>query len=157
MSKGKGTTNPASGAGGSSANNSPTLCPHQQKYATVDEAAVAAMKAANPGSVKQHREFGGWIQRNADGTYTPHEATRGTKAGLENIPSKGADDVAWWHTHGSSDKGYDNENFSGDDGDKGYSKATNAVGYLATPSGVIKKYGPGTNSESVLGDTAPPK
>jgi hypothetical protein len=72
------------------------------------------------------------------------------------MPSKGPSDVVWYHTHGAADPGYDNENFSGATGDKGYSKANNAVGYVATPSGAIKKYDPATDTVTTLGDTAPP-
>lgn len=130
--------------------------PDTQKYATAEAAAIAAMKASNPASVKEGREYGGWVRKNSDGTYTPRPATRGTKDGLTNMPDKGTDDVAWWHTHGANDPGYNNENFSGATGDKGYSKANSAVGYLATPTGVIKRYDPGTNTVTTLPDTAKP-
>jgi type VI secretion system secreted protein VgrG len=137
-------------------------------YASAEAAAVAAMQGYNPASVAQNREFGGWIKKNPDGTFTAQPAVRGSEAGLDNMPDKGANDVAWWHTHGAvvpdghgGDK-YDSENFSGADGDKGYSKANNATGYVATPSGAIKSYDPsadhGAPGEGVttLPDTAPP-
>jgi hypothetical protein len=114
------------------------------------------MQEANPKSVKEHREYGGWVRKNSDGTFTPDPPLRGEKDGMSNMPDQGSDGVEWYHTHGGNDPGYDNENFSGDDGDKGYSKATNAPGYLATPSGVIKKYDPATDTETVLPDKAPP-
>lgn len=156
MSAGKKTTDPASCGGGGPAGSAAAPCPYTQKYATAEEAAVAAMRAANPASVKEGREYGGWVHKNSDGTYTPAPATRGSKDGLTNMPDKGDDDVAWWHTHGANDPGYDNENFSGVTGDKGYSKANNAPGYLATPTGVIKKYDPATDTVTTLPDTAPP-
>lgn len=129
----------------------------EKKFATAEEAAVDAMQKANPKSVAEGREYGGWIQKNADGTYSAHPATKGSKDGLSNMPAKGSNDVAWWHTHGAADPGYDNENFSGMTGDKGYSKQTNSVGYLATPSGAIKKYDPATNTVTTLKQKAPPK
>jgi hypothetical protein len=97
------------------------------------------------------------VKKNSDGTFTPRSPVTGTKDGLTNMPSKQADDVAWWHTHGAADPGYDNENFSGNNGDKGYSNANNAVGYLATPSGKIKKYDPSTGSDTTLPQTTPTK
>jgi len=126
-----------------------------QKFRTPEEAAVAAMQQVNAQSIQEHREYGGWIHKNADGTYSADPATKGTMDGLSNMPAKGPNDVAWWHTHGAADPGYDNENFSGATGDKGYSKATNSVGYVATPSGAIKKYDPATDTVTTLPQTAP--
>jgi len=156
VSSGKKTSDPCGTGGSDPAADTAAKCPYTQKYATPDEAAEAAMKAANPSSVKEGREYGGWIQKNPDGTYTPHPATRGSKDGLTNMPDKGPDDVAWWHTHGANDPGYDNENFSGATGDKGYSKANNAPGYLGTPTGVMKKYDPATDTVTTLPGSAPP-
>jgi len=126
------------------------------KYSTPEAAAVAAMQEANPKSVKAGREYGGWVRKNSDGTFSYDPPVKGSKDGLTNMPDKGPSDVAWYHTHGAADPGYYNENFSGATGDKGYSKANNATGYLATPSGVIKKYDPATNTVTTLKETAPP-
>jgi hypothetical protein len=137
--------------------SSTQTCPAKAKtFPTAEAAAIAAMKEANPKSVKEGHEYGGWIRKNSDGTYSYDPPVRGTKDGLTNMPAKGADDVVWYHTHGAADPGYDNENFSGNDGDKGYSKANNATGYLATPSGAIKKYDPNTDTVTTLPDKAPP-
>lgn len=149
---------PNSGAdAGASCSGGATPCPTPpKKFATAEDAAVAAMKEANPKSVKEGREYGGWLKKNSDGTFSYDPPVKGTKDGLTNMPSKGADDVVWYHTHGADDPGYDNENFSGATGDKGYSKANNATGYLATPTGVIKKYDPATDTVTTLGQSAPP-
>jgi hypothetical protein len=141
---------------GSPAQSCPKKTPLPKKFATAEAAAVAAMQEANPKSVKEGREYGGWVHKNSDGTFSYDPPVKGTKDGLTNMPAKGADDVAWFHTHGAADPGYDNENFSGDDGDKGYSKANKAVGYVATPSGAIKKYDPATDKVTTLPDKAPP-
>jgi hypothetical protein len=156
VSDGKKTTDPTSGDGGTAANGATGSCSSPKKYATPEEAAVAAMKEANPKSVKEGREYGGWVHKNSDGTYSYDPPVKGTKDGLTNMPDKGSNDVLWYHTHGSNDPGYDNENFSGDDGDKGYSKGNSAVGYVATPSGAIKKYDPATDTVTTLPQTAPP-
>lgn len=129
-------------------------CP--ETFATAEEAAVDAMKNANPKSVAEGREYGGWVYENDDGTYSYDPPVRGSKDGLSNMPDKRDKDVAWYHTHGAPDPGYDNENFSGATGDKGYSKATSSDGYVATPSGAIKKYDPATDTVTTLPDTAPP-
>lgn len=161
MSDDKKPTPPTVGQGASPASCTTTPCPMQspynQKYPTAEDAAVAAMQDSNPSSIKKGREMGGWVKKNSDGTFTPRPPVTGSKDGLTNMPSKEADDVVWWHTHGAPDPGYDNENFSGATGDKGYSKANSAVGYVATPSGKIKKYDPATGSESTLPQTTPTK
>jgi hypothetical protein len=73
------------------------------------------------------------------------------------MPGKGPNDVAWWHTHGAPDPGYDTENFSDLQGDKDFSRYYDAPGYLATPSGTIKRYDPATDSVTALTQTAPAK
>ncbi|MGA2703390.1 MAG: DUF4329 domain-containing protein [Isosphaeraceae bacterium] len=127
----------------------------RRKFSTAEEAAVDAMQSVNAQSVKEGREYGGWVYKNSDGTYSYDPPVKGTKDGLSNMPSKGPDDVVWYHTHGSNDPGYENENFSDDTGDKGYSKANKADGYVATPSGAIKKYDPATDKVTTLPETAP--
>lgn len=132
------------------------ITPCTKKFATAEEAAIDAMKNANPTSVSENLEYGGWVHKNDDGTYSYDPPVRGTEAGLSNMPDKGSNDVVWYHTHAAYDPNYDNENFSGVTGDKGYSKANNAVGYVATPSGQIKKYDPATDTETTLSEKAPP-
>lgn len=155
MSKEKKPTPPSSGSGGTPAACTTAPCP-LAKFATAEEAAIAAMKEANPKSVKEGREYGGWVRKNGDGTFSYDPPVKGSKDGLTNMPSKGTSDVVWYHTHGAADPGYDNENFSGATGDKGYSKANNATGYVATPSGAIKKYDPATGNVTTLSEKAPP-
>ena len=48
--------------------------------------------------------------------------------------------VAIGHTHGAYKSGYDNENFSGADGDKGGAKDFKLNMYVVTPGGQIKHY-----------------
>jgi Domain of unknown function (DUF4329) len=132
-----------------------TPCP-AKKFPTAEEAAIAAMKEANPKSVKENLEYGGWVRKNNDGTFSYDPPLQGSVDGMTNMPDKGASGVAWYHTHGATDPRFDSENFSGATGDKGYSKANNAVGYVATPTGAIKKYDPATDTTTTLGDTAAP-
>lgn len=156
MSDEKKPTSPSAGNGGSPAACTTAPCPLAKTYPTAEAAAVAAMQEVNAKSVKEGREYGGWVHKNSDGTYSYDPPVKGSKDGLTNMPGKGPNDVVWYHTHGANDPGYDNENFSGATGDKGYSKANNADGYVATPSGAIKKYDPATDTVTTLGATAPP-
>ena len=124
------------------------------KFDSPDAAVKDAFAYINPSSIADSREYGGWIHKDADGKYHYSEPTKGTKDGLANIPDAAATDVAWYHTHGSADPGYDNENFSGATGDKGYSDALNKVGWLATPAGAIKKYDPATHTVTNEGNVS---
>ncbi len=128
-----------------------------ESYATAEEAAVAAMQQNNASSVSQNLEMGSWIQQNDDGTYSARPATVGQPKGISNMAAPEANDVAWWHTHGADDPGYITEEFSGDEGDQGYSKATGKPGHLATPTGTIKRYDPSTDTVTTLPETAPPE
>lgn len=157
MSDGKKATPAGAGSGGAPAGGCVTPCPAApKKYATAEEAAIAAMQEANKKSVPEGREYGGWVYKNSDGTYSYDPPVQGTKDGMTNMPAKPANGEVWYHTHGANDPGYDNENFSDTPGDKGYSKQESATGYLATPSGVIKKYDPTTGTVTTLPQTAPP-
>ena len=124
------------------------------KFDSAADAVKDAFAYINPTSIADSREYGGWIHKDAEGKYTYSEPTRGTKDGLSNIPSPESNDVAWYHTHGSADPGYDNENFSGAGGDKGYSDALNKIGWLATPAGRIKKYDPATHTVTNEGNVS---
>jgi RHS repeat-associated protein len=121
-------------------------------HPTAEAAAVAAMQGANPQSQAMGKEVGGWVHQNPDGTYSAGPVATGTPTGLPNMPQPGPGDVAWWHTHPAV-PGYDGENFS--QADYGYSRGTGSPGYVATPSGAIKKFDPGTSSVSTLPQTAP--
>ncbi|RLA42044.1 MAG: hypothetical protein DRR42_24005 [Gammaproteobacteria bacterium] len=131
-------------------------------YSSAEDAAIAAMQRANPVSVGENLEHGGWISKNADGFFVINPHAVGTDVALENMPGPGLNGVVWWHTHGATQKGYDKESFSGapftanTDGDRGYSQVTNSPGYLATPTGTIKKYDPKTDTVTTLTETAPP-
>jgi hypothetical protein len=152
------STPPASGGGTADAAGCVAGCdadtPYDRRYATAEDAAVAAMQEANPRSHEMNREIGGWVQRNEDGTYTPRPPVTGTIDGLSNMPDRQSNDVAWWHTHGAYEPGYDSENFSEDDRD--YSDANSAPGYVATPSGAMRVYdpaNPGDGSGTLLPQT----
>lgn len=135
-----------------------------RSYATAEEAALAAMREANPRTTADGSEYGGWVYRNPDGTYTYDPPTRGQPVSVTNMPSAPPNAAAWYHTHPQV-AGYDGENFSGERGDKGYSRATGRPGYVATPTGRTMRYDPaadpghdntGHTGETTLPSTAPP-
>lgn len=122
------------------------------KFPTAEAAAIDAMKTYNKQSVDQNREFGGWVYKNPDGTYSYEPATPGTVNSV-SFPDKEENDRVWWHTHGGPDPRYKAEEFSFED--KEYSASNDAPGYVATPSGSMKKYWQRKGTVTTLPGTAP--
>lgn len=105
------------------------------------EAAFNVLNGINPTSVRQNREFGGWVYRNQDGTYGSSTPVRGEAASVTlpnpvtSTPS-GSRITASYHTHAGFDPRFDNENFSPQD-----LRSDNSLGiggYLATPGGTFQ-------------------
>ena len=125
-----------------------------QRFASADEAAFDVMNRINPVSVQQNREHGGWIYRQADGSFNSTNPVAGGVASV-NIGNPatavppGTAATASYHTHGGPDPRYDNENFSPQDI---LSDVLAGVdGYLGTPAGLLKKHVLRTNQVVVLG------
>jgi hypothetical protein len=142
-------------------------------FGSRDEAALAALCAANPASIRDNREYGGLIFRGADGKYYYTGPLRGTDQGANPAAAPappGSTVVGDYHTHGdystadpatgaavrTSDPARDDFNsdqFSTTDktgiandgaGNPEYR------GYLGTPSGVFRQYDPATGSDTTL-------
>jgi len=78
----------------------------------------------------------------------------GVPQGVSGKAPKGASPVAWIHAHGNDDYGsagnYNDQNFSGEDGDKGYSRALGLDAFLVTPDGSLKYYDLSSDTERTL-------
>lgn len=114
-----------------------------QEYKDIDSAGIQAIRNINRKSIKEDREYGGRICRTRNGkcVYTPPET--GNTAALKKIPDpcpSNIKDIVWYRTNGANRNGYRNEVFSGSDQE--WSDKLNIPGYLAPPSGAIKKYTP---------------
>ena len=105
------------------------------------DAAFAVLSGINPTSVRENREYGGWIFRNQDKTFGSTNPVKGEAASVmlpnpfTTIPG-GSTLTASYHTHAGFDPRYDNENFSPQD-----IRSDNALGiggYLATPGGTFQ-------------------
>ena len=105
------------------------------------DAAFAVLNRVNPQSIRENREFGGWIYRNQDNTFGSSTPVRGGAASV-TLPSPavstpiGSTVTASYHTHAAFDPRFDNENFSPQD-----IAADNSVGiggYLGTPGGTFQ-------------------
>lgn len=83
----------------------------------------------------------------------------GVPQGVSGKDPKGASPVAWIHAHGNDDYGsagnYNDQNFSGEDGDKGYSKALGLDAFLVTPDGSLKYYDLSSDTEKTLRTNMP--
>jgi hypothetical protein len=113
-------------------------------YKTPDAAAIQAEKDINPTSIKEDTEYAGMIYQNPDSSFSYTAPNKGTQAGSNpgSCPS-GKKATATYHTHGTEDPGYDNDNFSSQD--INYYDTHNQVGYVGVPTGDVKKYTPTPN------------
>jgi len=110
------------------------------RYSTQNDAAYNVVNGINPTSVAQNREYGGWVYRNLDATFSAGEPKKGTvdKVNLGSpmdVPS-GTTTTASYHTHGAFDPIYDSEHFSAVD--VTMNDTWGVDGYLGTPAGYLK-------------------
>jgi uncharacterized protein DUF4329 len=142
-------------------------------FATQDDAARAALRLANPRSIRDNREYAGLIYRGADGQYYITGPIRGTDQGANPHAAPappGAHVVGDYHCHGdystadpatgaavrTSDPARDDfnsDNFSTTD-KRGIASDGAGVpgykGYLGTPSRTFRSYDPSTGSDTTL-------
>lgn len=104
------------------------------QFPSMGEAAGDVLNYINPTSISQNREYGGYIVKNPNGSYSATNPLRGGPAGVNigPVPTGGS---ASYHTHGGYDPRYDNENFSPADiwGDA----MSGIPGFLGTPGGAF--------------------
>ena len=128
-----------------------------QRFSTPNEAAFDVMNTINPVSVRENREHGGWIFRNADGSFGSTNPVAGDVSSVSignpvtSVP-QGTAANASYHTHGGPDPRFDNENFSPQDILSDVVAGVN--GYLGTPAGFLKQHILTTNQVIVLGRIA---
>jgi len=118
------------------------------------DTARARLNNINPRSVRENREFGGYIFQAADGSYGSTIPVRGEAASVTLLIPRlavpaGTMATASYHTHAAFDPRFDNENFSPTDleGDRQF----NLDGYLGTPGGAFKYHEVSTGRIQTLG------
>lgn len=124
------------------------------RFSSQNDAAKDVLNMINPESVKQNREFGGYVYRNGDGSFSSTRPIRGEAASvlLPNPASAapgGSVTTASYHTHGGFDPRYDSENFSSQDLFSDF--VFNIDGYLSTPRGQFKYHQIATGRVITLG------
>jgi len=118
-------------------------------------AARNALNKANPVSVAQNREYGGYVYSTPDGRYTSTAPVAGSIDSVElplSLIPKGGRALASYHTHGADDPRYVNEQFSITD--LASDNAIGLDGYLGTPAGNFLWHNVRDNSVQVLGNVA---
>ncbi len=115
------------------------------EYPSAQAAGEQAVRDINPQSIKDGVEYAGRLCTYANGScfYTPPNKG-GKDWSYDGVCPTGTKAAGNYHTHGSYDKRYDNENFSEDD--KRNLDKDNLPGLLGTPQGQIKMYTPLPNS-----------
>ena len=113
------------------------------------DAARAVLNEINPKSVRENREYGGWVLRSGDNTYGYTSPVKGDidSVSLGNKPGNAS---ATYHTHGGPDPRYDNEHFSPQD--KRSDDYFRVDGYLGTPAGAFLFYDHQSRHVSRLGN-----
>jgi hypothetical protein len=136
-----------SSGGGSSGDN-------RARFNSQQMAARQVLNEVNPKSIAQNREWGGYVYRNADGSYSFTNARQGNATSIllpspQTAAPSGAVTTASYHTHAAFDPRYDNENFSPQDilSDTLF----RIDGYLATPAGQFKYHNVRNGRVSTLG------
>ena len=120
---------------------------------TQDAAAIRALGEINPTSVANDQEYGGMICKARDGTYSATPPLSGgdktVDPGGPGACPRGTRATAYYHSHGAARKGLRSEDFSSYD--KIYAIDFGVDGYLATPSGAVKRYSQSTGSNVTIG------
>jgi len=118
-------------------------------------AARNVLNNINPKSVKENREYGGWVYETPDGNYTSTTPIAGTIDSVEipfSLIPGGGRALASYHTHGSDDPRYVNEQFSPTDIASDLSVGLD--GYLGTPAGAFLWHSVNSNQVQRLGSIA---
>ena len=108
-------------------------------FPTINEAGVDAINYINSRSIREGREYGGYIYGNELTGYTYHEPIAGDE-GSVTLPPPPFNVVADFHTHGSALPGQSFENFSA--ADIKSNNLLNIPGFLGTPRNNFFRYDP---------------
>ena len=131
-------------------------------FGSQDRAARNFGKQYNGKSILNKREYVAFIYSIKVGNkdyYAYNTPYKGNQHGiprdkLDKHTPKGGKIVAYIHSHGNDDSGYDDENFSGEvgklGGDIGYAEEENLNAYLVTPGGLLEYFDVNTGKANTL-------
>jgi len=130
-------------------------------FNTRENAAINFGQQYNGKSIKQYREYAAIIYsvKESDGKtyYAYNKPVKGGNAGAtpnHKLP-KGTRAGGIIHSHGGYEANYDNNNFSGLQGDKGYAEYYDLDIFVSTPNGSLKYYDVSSNTEKTVNTKLP--
>ncbi len=116
-----------------------------QRFNTQNAAGRNVLNRINPRSVRENREYGGWVYRRSDSTFSTTEPVKGQRASVNlgnpsTVVPSGTRATASYHTHGGpnipgSPIQYLTEQFSPQDLQS--DRLLSVDGYLGTPGGKL--------------------
>ena len=128
-----------------------------QRFTGQNGAAYDVLNRINPKSVAENREYGGYIYRNSDGSFSSTAPVKGTPNSvllppIASVIPGSSRARASYHTHAGPDPRYDNENFSPVDilADIRFG----LDGYLGTPGGRFRFHDLSAGTITTLGTIA---
>ena len=127
-----------------------------RRYTVQNDAAWTVLNGTNPTSVRENIEYGGWVYRNSDATYSATAPVKGRVDGVnigtpDSVPA-GTLATSSYHTHGAYDPRFVSETFS--PMDLIQDNLWKVDGYLATPSGKFMFHDHETGNVTQLGTVA---
>ncbi len=127
-----------------------------RRYTVQNDAAWTVLNGTNPTSVRENIEYGGWVYRNSDATYSATAPVKGRVDGVnigtpDRVPA-GTLATSSYHTHGAYDPRFVSETFS--PMDLIQDNLWKVDGYLATPSGKFMFHDHETGNVTQLGTVA---
>ncbi|SIQ10805.1 DUF4329 domain-containing protein, partial [Chryseobacterium sp. RU33C] len=130
-------------------------------FNTRENAAINFGQQYNGKSIKQYREYAAIIYsvKKSDGKtyYAYNKPVKGGNAGAtpnHKLPN-GTRAAGIIHSHGGYEVNYDNNNFSGSTGDKGYAEYYDLDIFVSTPNGSLKYYDVSSNTERTVTNKLP--
>ncbi|MDV7698612.1 DUF4329 domain-containing protein [Chryseobacterium soli] len=125
-------------------------------FNTRENAAINFGQQYNGKSIKQYREYAAIIysvKKSDEKTYYAYnKPVKGGNAGAtpnHKLPN-GTRAGGIIHSHGGYEVNYDNNNFSGSTGDKGYAEYYDLDIFVSTPNGSLKYYDVSSNTERTV-------
>ena len=120
-------------------------------FSSSRDAARAALNKVNPRSIRENREYGGWVYRAKGDSYSFTSARSGALDHVSLGPKPQATQASY-HTHGGNNPGFDGEHFSASDIRSDNQQGVD--GYLGTPLGRFLYYNRSSGSISQIGSVA---
>ena len=120
-------------------------------FSSSRDAAQAALNRVNPRSIRENREYGGWVYRAKGDSYSFTPAQSGALDHVSLGPKPQAAQASY-HTHGAVNSGFDGEHFSASDIRSDNQQRVD--GYLGTPLGRFLYHNRASGSIRQIGSVA---